>query len=89
MVETSDSIVPILRNIQEGISEIRKEQQLAKERLIDVTDAVFDVQDVVSEMRKDNLVHLGLTTKHRLDFENLQTEMADLRRRLAVLESRS
>jgi hypothetical protein len=89
MAEPADAILPILKSIQDRIVDVRKEQQAAKERLIMITDAVHDVHDVVSEMRGDNLAHLGLTTRHRLDFEKLQSDMAELKSRLAVLESRS
>jgi hypothetical protein len=89
MAEPTDAILPILKNIQDRILDVRKEQQSAKERLIVITDAVQEVQDVVTEIRGDNLAHLGLTTKHRMDFENLQRDMAELKSRIAVLESRS
>jgi DNA gyrase/topoisomerase IV subunit A len=89
MAEPTDAILPVLKNIQDNILIVRKEQQSAKERLIAITDAVHEVQDVVSEIRGDNLAHLGLTTRHRMDFERLQSDMAELKSRIAVLESRS
>jgi DNA gyrase/topoisomerase IV subunit A len=89
MAEPTDGVLPVLRNIQSSILDVHKEQQSAKERLIQVADAVMDVQDAISEMRKDNLAHLGLTTRHRLDFENLQKDLAEIKRRISVLESRS
>jgi hypothetical protein len=89
MAEPIDAILPVMRTIQDNIAEVRKEQQAAKERQIQITDVVLDTQDTVSEMRKDNLAHLGLTTRHRMDFENLQKDLAELKRRISVLESRS
>jgi DNA gyrase/topoisomerase IV subunit A len=89
MAEPTDAILPVLKNIQDSVLTVRKEQQSAKERLIAITDAVHEVQDVVSEIRGDNLAHLGLTTRHRMDFERLQGDMAELKSRIAVLESRS
>ena len=89
MAEPTDAILPILKNIQDSVAAVRKEQLIAKERLVAIADAVHEVQDVVSEIRGDNLAHLGLTTRHRMDFENLQRDMADLKSRIAVLESRS
>jgi predicted nuclease with TOPRIM domain len=89
MADSTDAILPILKNIQERIGEVRKEQQAAKERHIMISEAVHEVQDVVSEMRGDNLAHLGLTTKHRMEFEKLQSDMAELKSRIAVLEARS
>jgi hypothetical protein len=89
MAEPTDAILPVLRSIQDNISDVRKEQQVAKERMIQITDVVLDTQDIVSEMRKDNLAHLGLTTRHRLDFETLQKDMAELKKRISILESRS
>lgn len=89
MAEPTDAILPVLKSIQDGIAEVRKEQQSAKERLIQITDVVLDVHDDVAEIRKDSLAHLGLTTRHRLDFESLQEELAELKTRISVLESRS
>jgi Mg2+ and Co2+ transporter CorA len=89
MAEPTDAILPVLRSIQDNIADVRKEQQAAKERQIQITDVVLDTQDTVSEMRKDNLAHLGLTTRHRMDFENLQKDLADIKKRIALLESRS
>jgi DNA gyrase/topoisomerase IV subunit A len=89
MADPTDGILPVLKNIQEIIADVRKEQQAAKERVIQITDVVLDTQDTVSEMRKDNLAHLGLTTRHRMDFENLQKDLADLKSRMSKLESRS
>jgi DNA gyrase/topoisomerase IV subunit A len=89
MAEPTDGILPVLRNIQDSIADVRKEQQSAKERLIQITDVVLDTQDAVSEMRKENLAHLGLTTRPRMDFETLQRDLADLKTRMSILESRS
>ena len=89
MVESTDAILPVLKKIRDSLADIRYEQQLAKERQIEITDAVMEVQDVVSETRQDNLLHLGLTTRHRLDFEALKRELADVKTRIEMLESRS
>lgn len=89
MVEPTDAILPLLKKIQDSLVEIREEQQLAKERDIEAAEAIMDIQDVVTETPKDNLAHLGLTTRHRMDFEKLSKEMAEMKKRIAVLESRS
>jgi polyhydroxyalkanoate synthesis regulator phasin len=89
MTETKDAILPVLKKIQDDISAVRKEQQAAKARDIDLTDAVLDTRDQVSGMRKDHLQHLGLTTRHRLDFDDLRERVDGLNARIAALESRS
>mgnify|MGYP001374606118 CR=1 FL=1 len=89
MAEPKDGILPILNRIQDDIAIVRKEQQAAKERLIAITDAVLNTQDEVSEIRKDNLRHLGLTTKHHMEFEDLLEEVKSLKVRVSALESRS
>jgi outer membrane murein-binding lipoprotein Lpp len=84
-----DAVLPVLKRIQEDVAAIRKEQKAAKERQIELTEAVLETRDTVSEVRKDNMLHLGLTTKHRLEFEELRDEMKTLQARVAALESRS
>ena len=89
MAEPRDAILPVLNRIQDEIAAVRKEQQAAKERLIAITDVVLTTQDEVAEIRKDNLRHLGLTTRHHLEFEDLLEEEKDLKARVAALEGRS
>jgi uncharacterized protein YpuA (DUF1002 family) len=89
MTKPDDAVLPILQKIQEEVAAVRKDQRKHTERLVDLTDAVMETQDVLGEMRKDSLIHLGLTTKHRLDVDHLRDEMKKLKDRVAVLEARS
>ena len=52
----------VLRKIQEELSAIRREQQASKERDVNMADAIIETQNTVMAMRKDSLLHLGLTT---------------------------
>ena len=88
MAETPDAVMPVLRKIQDELSAIRKEQQASKERDINMTDAIMDTQSDVSVMRRDSLMHLGLTTKHRLVAEALEDRVEDLSARVKTLEAR-
>jgi|GEM_PF-6316684 len=89
MTSPADAVLPMLQKIQADVAAIRKEQRSAQEREIHLVDATMETRDMVAEMRKDNLLHLGLTTKHRLEFEALRTDMENLMMRVAALESRS
>jgi hypothetical protein len=51
-------------------------------------DAIMDTQSEISAMRRDSLMHLGLTTKHRLAAEVLEERVQDLSARVATLEAR-
>lgn len=88
MAEIPDAVMPVLRKIQDELSAIRKEQQASKERDVNMTDAIMDTQSEISAMRRDNLMHLGLTTKHRLTAEVLEERVQDLSARVATLEAR-
>ncbi len=63
MAETPDAVMPVLTKIQQELSAIRREQQASKERYIHMTDAIMESQSEILAMRKDNLMHLGLTKK--------------------------
>ena len=89
MPEPTDMILPILNKIQDDMTSVRKEQQAAKERLIAITDAVLTTQEEVAGIRDDNLRHLGLTTRHHLEFEDLLAEVKELKARVSALESRA
>jgi polyhydroxyalkanoate synthesis regulator phasin len=89
MADASDAILPVLKKIQDDLSAMRKEQQAAKERDIVITDAVLDSRDEIAAMRKDNLQHLGLTTRHRMDVDELRKRVDILVERVAALESRA
>lgn len=88
MTETPDAVLPVLRKIQDELAAIRREQQASKERDINMTDAIMDTQSNISVMRRDSLMHLGLTTKHRLVAEAMENRVEDLSARVATLESR-
>jgi hypothetical protein len=47
------------------------------------------VKEEVIDMRRDTLMHLGMTAKQRVDFDDLRAEVADVKKRLVALEARS
>ncbi len=89
MAETPDAVMPVLIKIQQELSAIRREQQASKERDVHMADAIMESQSEILAMRKDNLMHLGLTTKHRLAADDLQQKVDDLEHRVETLEARS
>ena len=100
MIESEEAVLPVLKKIQNDVSNGFCETN-AKFKRIDghlmridtklniVVDAVAELQDDVSKIQKDNLIHLNLTTRHHLEFEELWDEVKTLSSRLAVLEARS
>ncbi len=89
MAETPDAVMPVLMKIQQELSAIRREQHASKERDIHMTDAIMESQSEILGMRKDHLMHLGLTTKHRLAADDLQQKVENLEHRVETLEARS
>ena len=93
MVEPTDAILPVLKKIQEdianGLRETNANFKRVDTKLNIVVDAVAELQGDVVQIRKDSLIHLGLTTRHRLAFEELRDEVKSLSSRMAVLEARS
>jgi polyhydroxyalkanoate synthesis regulator phasin len=89
MADPTDAILPLLKKIQNDLAAVRKEQQFAKERDVTITDAVLDSRNEIAAMRKDNLQHLGLTTRHRMDVDELRERVDVLVERVAALESRT
>ena len=93
MVELTDAILPVLKKIQEditnGFRETNANFKRVDTKLNIVVDAVAELQGDVVQIRKDSLIHLGLTTRHRLAFEELQGEVKSLSSRIAALEARS
>ena len=93
MVEPTDSVLPVLKKIQEdianGFRETNANFKRVDTKLNIVVEAVAELQQDVVQIRKDSLIHLGLTTRHRMAFEELQGEVKSLRSRITVLEGRS
>jgi hypothetical protein len=88
MTETPDVVMPILRKIHHELTAIRREQKSSKERDVNMTDTIIETQTLVASMRKDNLQHLGLTTKHKMAAETLEDKVEDLSARISSLEAR-
>ena len=92
MAEPTDAVLPILQKMQKDLSDFRRsnDSKFASldAKVNDLSEHVLDIKNDISEIRKDNLVHLGLTAKHRLDFEELRDDMIDVKHRLDALEGR-
>jgi ubiquinone biosynthesis protein UbiJ len=92
MADPKDAVLPILQKIQQEVSEgFRKSDTEFKRldaKLNDVAEAVTEIQQDVSEIRRDNLMHLGLTARQRVDFDDLKDDVQALKTRLAALEAK-
>lgn len=86
MADPQDVILPVLKKIQKELTEFRRSSEA---KANDIAENVLDIKENISEIQHDMLMHLGLTTKHRADFEVLREEVADLKSRIAALEARS
>lgn len=93
MTEPQDAVLPILVKIQDdiakGFKRIDNRFNAIEAKVNDIAEGVLDARTDIADTRRDMLMHLGLTTKHRVDFEELREEMADLKSRIAALEARS
>ena len=92
MAEPTDAVLPILQKMQSdiaaGFKKVDGRFAALEAKVNDLSEHVLDIKSDISEIRKDNLVHLDLTAKHRLDFEDLREDMTDVKRRLEMLEGR-
>ena len=93
MVEPQDAILPILVKIQDdmakGFERIDSRFSALEAKVNDIAESLLDARTEIADTRRDMLMHLGLTTKHRADFEELREQVADLKTRIAALEARS
>jgi polyhydroxyalkanoate synthesis regulator phasin len=89
MVEPQEAVMPLLMKIQQKMSAGRKDTKALQAKVNDIADTALEIREDIADMRRDTLMHLGLTTKHRSDFEALREEVADLKTRIAALEARS
>jgi Mg2+ and Co2+ transporter CorA len=89
MADMTDAVLPVLKKIQDELAAVRREQQAAKERDVNMGDVIMTLQSEVLGMRKDSLQHLGLTTRHRMSSEVLEKMVEDLAGRVEALEARN
>jgi hypothetical protein len=79
-------VLPILQKIQKDIADFRRSSEA---KANDMAENIIEMKDDVAQIKRDTLMHLGLTTKYRVEFEELRGEVDDLKARVAALESRS
>ena len=93
MAEPQDAVMPVLQKIQKDISDSRKDvadfRKSIEAKVNDVAKNLFDVKEEAIDMRRDTLMHLGMTAKQRVDFDDLRAEVAEVKKRLVALEARS
>jgi polyhydroxyalkanoate synthesis regulator phasin len=93
MAEPQDAVMPILVKIQDDIDKGFKRADnrfsALDAKVNDIAENTLEIREDIADLRRDILMHLGLTTKHRSDFENLREEVTNLKTRIAALEARS
>jgi chromosome segregation ATPase len=93
MAEPQDAVLPLLAKIQDeiakGFKRVDSRFTAIEAKVNDIAESLLDARSEIAGTRRDMLMHLGLTTKHRADFEELREEVADLKSRIAVLEAQS
>ncbi|MBV8564452.1 MAG: hypothetical protein JO273_03240 [Methylobacteriaceae bacterium] len=75
MSEINDLVLPVLKKIQSDLSEVKIDLGEVKQKLDTVEGYVT--------------YHMGITFQHKADLEAMQRDIADLKKRLAVVEMRS
>ena len=93
MAEPQDAVMPVLVKIQDdmakGFKRVDNRLTALEAKVNDIAETTLETREDIAGMRRDLLMRLGLTTKHRSDFEVLREEVADLKTRMAALEARS
>lgn len=89
MPEPQDAVLSILKNIQQDISADRQDMKALRAKVNDIAENLIDTRTDIADIRREILMHLGLTTRHRVDFESLLEEVSEIKSRLATLEARS
>ena len=89
MPEPQDAVLSILKNIQQDISADRQDMKALRAKVNDIAENLIDTRTEIADIRREILMHLGLTTRHRVDFESLLEEVSEIKSRLATLEARS
>jgi polyhydroxyalkanoate synthesis regulator phasin len=81
MVELTDGVMPILKNIQKELGVIRGEMGV-------MAEDVREIKEDIGTIKRQMTYHMGITMRHRSDFEDLHKEVSDLKSRVDALESR-
>ncbi len=82
MSEISDVVLPILQRIQADLGQVKTDVGDLKVEVLDQREILERVQGYVT-------FTVGLHGENRADVQGIQAEIADLKKRLAVLETRS
>jgi hypothetical protein len=82
MSEITDVVLPILQRIQADIGKVRTD-------VTDLKSEVLDQREILEQVKGYVTFTVGLHGENRADIQAIQAELADLKKRLAVLESRS
>lgn len=66
MAEPTGAVLPILQKITKDLSEFRKSADTKftslDAKMNDLSEHVLDIKSDISEIRKDNVIHPGLTS---------------------------
>lgn len=81
MSEISDVVLPILQRIQADLGQVRTDVGDLKVEVLDQREILERVQGYIT-------FTVGLHGENRADVQGIQAEIADLKKRLAVLEAR-
>ena len=81
MSEISDVVLPILQRIQTDLGQVRTDVGDLKVEVLDQREILERVQGYIT-------FTVGLHGENRADVQGIQAEIADLKKRLAVLEAR-
>ena len=82
MADNRDLVLPILQKMQADMTALRA-------KVDDIAEGVTAARDEIGDLKTFVTFHVGRTTETESIVDSLRKDLADLKRRVAVLESRS
>ena len=82
MSEIRDMVVPLLQNIQ-------AEQKALRARVDGIAENVVELKDEFDTIKGYITYQMGLTSQQQVQIEDIRKDIADLKRRMAAVETRS
>ena len=82
MSEIKDMVMPMLQSIH-------TEQRAMRARVDGISENVAEIKDDVDAIKGYMTYQMGLTTQQQSNLDDIRKDINDLKRRMAVLETRS
>jgi hypothetical protein len=86
MSEIKDMVVPMLQKLQQDMATNFK---WIDAKVTSISETVLETKEEVEAVKGYITYQMGLTSQHQTLIDAMRKEMADLKRRVSALESRS